>query len=197
MADLCVAQQTAVFALAATLGSVVFLGVLVLLHRCHSSIAHASRYPWLRKSRDGLRLRSSNELPTLPPLANEKEYHLFISHTWRTGQDQPAAMKAALQQALPKAKPKIFLDVDDLDDLTQLETHIASSKVVLLFLSKGYFLSRACLLEVRACMQHDKPLMCAAGDQTLYLLTSIWQLTSQIRPPMIHTHSAWSRSAIQ
>ena len=85
--------------------------------------------------------------------------HLFISHTWRTGQDQPAALKLELQAQLPKAQARIFLDVDDLEDMSKLEDHIAASKAVLLFMSKGYFLSRACLIEARACRDLKKPLI--------------------------------------
>ena len=38
---------------------------------------------------------------------------------------------------------------DDLDDIAKIGDHITSSTVVLLFLSRGYFHSRACLNEVR------------------------------------------------
>ena len=104
-----------------------------------------------------LRVRGSNAPPTLPK--SQDEYNLFISHTWRTGQDQPNVLKRQLQLLLHSAKPKIFLDVDDLDDVSKLSEHVANSTVALLFLSKGYFHSRACLSEVRWCRQANKPLI--------------------------------------
>lgn len=64
-----------------------------------------------------------------------------------------------VQMSLPKASPRIFLDVDDLEDLSEIERHVANSTVVLLFLSKGYFHSRACLQEVRTCQTHGKRLI--------------------------------------
>ena len=42
-----------------------------------------------------------------------KRYHLFLSHTWNSGQDQVAVIKRKLQLMLPGCQ--IFLDVDDLD----------------------------------------------------------------------------------
>jgi hypothetical protein len=60
-------------------------------------------------------LRETNEPPSLPSLENGGEgddlrYHIFVSHTWRTGQDQPALIKRLLTQYLP-ANTRIFLDV--------------------------------------------------------------------------------------
>ena len=42
-----------------------------------------------------------------------RRYHLFLSHTWSTGQDQVANIKRKLQLMMPGCQ--IFLDVDDLD----------------------------------------------------------------------------------
>ena len=50
-------------------------------------------------------------------------WHLFLSHIWGTGQDQCAAIKRNLQLLLPGVS--IFLDVDNLDDVSQLEKHVA------------------------------------------------------------------------
>ena len=77
--------------------------------------------------------------PALVP-TTECKYHLFMSHTWKTGQDQVAVIKRQLVHLLPGAR--IFLDVDDLDHFDELESHIKETAVVCLFLSRGYF-SRA------------------------------------------------------
>jgi len=85
------------------------------------------------------------------------KYHLFLSHIWRSGQDQVAVIKRQLQLCLPGVS--IFLDVDDLLDVSALESYIEKSAVVLIFLSKGYFFSKNCLREVRCSEQNDKPLV--------------------------------------
>lgn len=103
-----------------------------------------------------VRMRDTGEVPTLPPL-EPGEWHCFLSHCWLTGSDQPAVIKRQLMWMLPK--PVIFLDVDDLDDLDGLVPNAQASSCVLLFLSKGYFLSRPCLLEVRAAVEASKPLI--------------------------------------
>jgi hypothetical protein len=102
------------------------------------------------------RLSDSGKKPSLPP-PTEWKYHLFMSHTWKTGQDQVAVIKRQLLQLLPS--PRIFLDVDDLEHFDELESHIRESAVMLLFLSRGYFYSRACLMEVRVALALNKPLV--------------------------------------
>uniref|UniRef100_A0A7S4F8J4 Uncharacterized protein n=1 Tax=Chrysotila carterae TaxID=13221 RepID=A0A7S4F8J4_CHRCT len=110
---------------------------------------------------------SSRSLPVLqlqknstPPdlyLVDKTGFHLFLSHTWQSGQDQVAVIKRQLQLCLPGVR--IFLDIDDLADISALETYVTKSTAVLLFLSKGYFASRNCLREVRRSEQAAKPLV--------------------------------------
>ena len=95
-------------------------------------------------------------------------YHLFLSHTWLSGQDQalhrgPAALSTRVPRRalLPPPLPRqvhlikrrlstlapgmdIFLDVDNLQEFGSLADEVAASDVVLLFLSRGYFASKAC-----------------------------------------------------
>ena len=90
-------------------------------------------------------------------------YHLFLSHTWLSGQDQALhrGPAAAAQHAGPSTRllpplPRqvhlikrrlstlapgmdIFLDVDNLQEFGSLADEVAASDVVLLFLSRGYF----------------------------------------------------------
>jgi len=101
-----------------------------------------------------LRLRGTGVPPELT-LGPSELYHLFLSHTWQTGQDQVATIKRQLQRMLPGVS--IFLDVDNLRDTDALEEHIQESAVMLLFLSKGYLQSHSCMREVRATLQKKKP----------------------------------------
>lgn len=51
----------------------------------------------------------------------------------------------------------IFLDVDDLVDVGDLEKYVAQSACILFFLSQGYLRSKNCIREVRATIQNEKP----------------------------------------
>ena len=84
-------------------------------------------------------------------------FHLFLSHTWNDCQDSAAVIKRQLQRLVPGAS--IFLDVDDLADITKLEEYIEQSAVVLLMLSRGYFASRNCMREVEQSIMGKKRLI--------------------------------------
>ena len=79
-------------------------------------------------------------------LVNGQRHHLFLSHVWKTGQDQARVIKQLLKEVLPGIR--IFLDVDDLTDLSLLEHEISASAKVLVFISQGYFESKNCLREL-------------------------------------------------
>ena len=74
-------------------------------------------------------LSSSSVLPSVrlvttkrvPDLKLEKRlrYHLFLSHVWSSGQDQMATLKRELQLLIYGVN--VFLDVDDLEDIGQLD----------------------------------------------------------------------------
>ena len=57
----------------------------------------------------------------VPELKLEKRhcYHLFLSHVWSSGQDQMATLKRELQLLIYGVN--VFLDVDDLEDIGQLD----------------------------------------------------------------------------
>ena len=73
------------------------------------------------------------------------------------GQDQTAVIKRRLQALLPGAP--IFLDVEDLEDISKLEEYVEQSTTVLIFVSRGYFLSRNCMREVFAAVEMNKPIV--------------------------------------
>jgi len=110
----------------------------------------------LRRAKNIPYLTLQGKVVTLPSLAPGL-YHLFISHVWATGQAQAGMIKEALKLVIPGVK--IWLDVDDLADLSELEAVIESCRVVLIFLSAGYFESWNCMREVRACAHLNKPLI--------------------------------------
>ncbi|EOD35585.1 hypothetical protein EMIHUDRAFT_98575 [Emiliania huxleyi CCMP1516] len=106
-----------------------------------------------------MRLASSKREPMRDgiTLADGQQWHLFLSHVWSTGQDAVAVIKNELLQFLPGCE--IFLDVDDLKNIGELEAYIGRSQVVLCFLSRGYLRSTNCLREIRAALEKGKPLV--------------------------------------
>ena len=53
-----------------------------------------------------------------------------------------------------------FMEYSELEkDIEELETYVAQSACIALFLSKGYLLSKNCLREVRASLDGEKPLV--------------------------------------
>ena len=59
----------------------------------------------------------------------------------------------------------VFLDVDDLDDIGDLEGYIKATGVMLCFLSRRYFVSTNCLREVRATFDQGKPIVLVHEEQ--------------------------------
>ena len=108
---------------------------------------------------DGRTFVLRKKLTQRPPelsLRSNHLFHLFLSHVWSSGQDQMAVMKRSLQRLLPGVR--IFLDVDDLQEIGDLERYVDETALVLIFLSKGYFNSRNCLREARAVQSKRKPI---------------------------------------
>ena len=90
-------------------------------------------------------------------LAPRMRYHLFLSHVWSSGQDQMANVKRQLQLLLPGIQ--VFLDVDDLEDIGNLEGYVGVSQSVLVFLSRGYFFSANVRRELTAVRETARPLI--------------------------------------
>jgi hypothetical protein len=84
-------------------------------------------------------------------------YHLFLSHTWASGQNQMQALKKELQLLVPSMK--LFLDVENLTNIGALEQLIESSDSVLVFLSAGYFERWNCLREVNEAIAQEKDII--------------------------------------
>ena len=101
-----------------------------------------------------VRLTSSGRPPVLE-LSPECHFHGFISHCWGTGQDQTHTVVRRLQLLLPGVR--IWLDVDNLDDVGRLEESVADAMNFLVFLSAGYFKSFNCRRELYAALASNRP----------------------------------------
>jgi len=105
----------------------------------------------------GSRLRDKNGCQVqAPPLAANEDFHLFLSHTWATGQDQMRITKQLLVERIPGLQ--IFLDVDDLKTGRGGE-YVMHSEMVLIFVSAGYFQSVNCMRELLCALFMGKPLV--------------------------------------
>ena len=92
--------------------------------------------------------------PLLPAKDNT---HLFLSHVWSTGQDQMRIVKQRLLEMIPELR--VFLDVDDLVEIGDLESYIELTSAVLVFCSAGYAESKNCVREARHAVANAKPLI--------------------------------------
>ena len=113
-----------------------------------------------RRTASTRRLRyADTDEPTLPqPLEKVEKFHLFLSHSWVSGQDIMRAVKQRLLEMMPTLS--IFLDVDIADfDIGDLEGYVDASKAVLVFCSAGYFSSRNCLRELKRSVDGKKRLI--------------------------------------
>ena len=104
-----------------------------------------------------IRSRRTGQLMELPPQRLDVAWHLFVSHVWRTGQDQARVIKERLKRLVPGIS--VFLDVDDLDDVSMLEEYVAASHLILVFVSAGYLESKNCLRELSCAAQTCKPIV--------------------------------------
>jgi len=86
------------------------------------------------------------QLPFSSMMPAAKFFHLFLSHVWGTGQDQMRIIKQRLLEMIPDLS--VFLDVDDLEEIGNLESYIERSSSVLVYCSRGYFASKNCMREL-------------------------------------------------
>jgi hypothetical protein len=107
-------------------------------------------------SAPSVRMASSGYAPNLE-LPKHCNFHVFMSHVWGTGQAKTHAITRQLQLFLPGLK--VWLDVDELQDISELEKSVAESAVFILYYSKGYFRSKNCRREIYAAIKLDKPII--------------------------------------
>ena len=89
------------------------------------------------------------------PLPTGKTHHLFISHVWSTAQDQARVLRQMLQSVAPGLR--VWLDVEDLTDISALEEAVDSSWTLLILVTAGYFQSKNCMRELVRCVATDTP----------------------------------------
>jgi len=93
-----------------------------------------------------LRFKKSHKEVPAPILSHGVQYHVFLSHVWGTGQDQMRIVKQRMLEMIPNVS--VFLDVDDLEEISKLEGYVEGSQTILIHLSNGYFNSKNCMREL-------------------------------------------------
>ena len=66
-------------------------------------------------------------------------------------------VKQRLLEMIPELS--VFLDVDDLEDISNLEGYIETSQHIFIYCSKGYFQSRNCMRELAFSVRKGKPII--------------------------------------
>ena len=102
------------------------------------------------------RLKQTGYPPNLN-LPEDCEYHVFMSHKWKGGQDKCHSIARKLQ--LYMTELKVWLDVDNLSNTDDLEQSVKESVVFLLCYSRGYFDSKNCRREFFQALLLDKPMI--------------------------------------
>jgi hypothetical protein len=112
-----------------------------------------------------VRMKSSEQAPNLE-LPEDCNFHVFMSHVWGTGQAKTHAITRKMQLFLPGLK--VWLDVDELQDISKLEESVAETAVFVLYYSKGYFRSTNCRREIYAAINLEKPIILLyEGDESV------------------------------
>ena len=116
-----------------------------------------------------LRFTASNGLVHLP-LQPGKTHHLFVSHVWGSAQDQARVLRGRLQAIVPGLQ--VWLDVEDLVDISKLEEAVDAMQTVLVIVSSGCECSaiRTTQMEVLTNSHSDtEPLYSLRPEQTSHL----------------------------
>jgi hypothetical protein len=103
-----------------------------------------------------IRLHQTGYPPNME-MSSDCENHIFVSHIWKSGQDKVHAIVRTLTLYLPSLR--IWLDVDKMTNMDELETGVRGSEVFLLFYSQGYFVSKNCQSEFFHAIQYTKPIL--------------------------------------
>lgn len=156
----------------------IFAGVMLVLLCLHSlqGIVRSQRQPHIF-------LTSTNSRPVLS-LSHGNHWHVFISQNGLTAHGTPGVIKLRLSSLLPEAR--VCLGREDAhhghgtnsnEDLLQACTEVQSSNCVLMFMTKGYFASFDCKLDVRRAIEHGKPVVPVHEGDTVRggaTLESMW-----------------------
>ena len=139
---------------------------------------------------------SGRNVELLPPLeirtGGTIGYHLFLSHVWAHAQDTAGAIKTALSFLVPSCR--VFLDVDELDDISSLETAVGQTDVVVIIITDKYLSSANCRRELTAAIGRQKPLVLLVECDTDKGATSVGLMRAELE--RANQHGTFSRAEL-
>jgi len=103
-----------------------------------------------------IRIVSTGNRPNIE-IPSNCQNHAFASHKWSTGQEKVHSLVQMLQLYLPGVK--VWLDVDDLENIANLKKLVNESAIFILFYTDGYFASANCRREIYAAVAARKPIV--------------------------------------
>ena len=164
---------------ACVLGSIAFT-VLIIIQQANEERRRQEALARANKARRLKSVETNKDIvpPKAPEIDGKKGYHLFLSHVWGTGQDQMRIVKQRLLEMMPDLS--VFLDVDDLEDISDLEGYVDRSVHILIFCSKGYFTSKNCMREIRSCTQKGKPMIAVLDPDSATGAMSIDEIKTEL-----------------
>jgi len=108
-----------------------------------------------------VRIVSTGNIPNME-IPSSCQNHVFLSHKWSTAQEKVHTLARMMQLYLQGVK--LWLDVDDLQDIKKLEESVEQSAVFILFYTEGYFSSVNCRREAYAAVAANKPIVTVYVD---------------------------------
>ena len=107
-----------------------------------------------------------------------RHFHTFLSHVWGTGQDQMRIIKQRLLEMIPELS--VFLDVDDLEEIGDLEGYIERTTTILVYCSRGYFTSKNCMRELVSSTEMRKPIIALIDSDASRGGLSLGEIQTQV-----------------
>jgi AhpD family alkylhydroperoxidase len=132
------------------------------------------------------RFRSIENVPSERPECESGKYAAFVSHM-----KAEAAMEARFVQTWLQEKlgAPVFLDSDDLRDLTKLTQHVRDSAVLVLIQSKQVLTRPYCILELLTAIKYGVPIvgLCLTGVTAEYAFPDAHHFLTNLDNTLEHT----------
>ena len=115
----------------------------------------------------------------LPPVNNDTQYHMFLSHAQNKGQDQMSVLMHELERLDPDIS--IFLDIEGLTSTHNLPDIVNSSLNVLLYLTDGVFDRYWVMLEIHTAITTGKNIILLRETDTRHGTKQLSGFPNEIR----------------
>lgn len=112
---------------------------------------------WIEDEREELDCLNDHLVIRHPYVETELKYDIFLSHKRKTGEDLAARLKYELQQIRPELR--IFLDVDDQEEVQDLEIIVRQSKCVIFLITSEVFSSVYVRHEIETAVREGKKII--------------------------------------